>query len=97
MHLSLFGITEKFIRDRGPNFTDKSFKQMLKDLCIHQNFIARGVPRGNGQVEKYVKTVLNLLRTKIGNKAEWPLTITKIQTTLNTTIQKTTGLHRFIY
>ena len=91
MHLSLFGITETFICDRGTNFTDKSVKRMLKDSGIHQHLIARGVPRGNGQVERYVKTVLNLLRTEIDDKAEWPQIITKIQTTLNMTIQKTTG------
>lgn len=69
-YLGMFGITKKFICDRGTNFTDKSVKEMLRDLGIQQHLIAKSAPRGNGQVERYVGTVLNLLRTEIDIKAE---------------------------
>lgn len=91
IYLSMFGITKTFISDRGTNFTDNSVKKLLQDLGIKQHLIAKGTPRGNGQVERYVGTVLNLLRTDIENKSEWPNAISKLQTTLNTTVQKTTG------
>lgn len=90
-HLSMFGITKTLICDRGTNFTDKTVKGLLLELGIQQHLIAKSAPRGNGQVERYVGTVINLLRTEIENKSEWPNKIYKLQTALNTSVQKTTG------
>lgn len=93
LYLSMFSLTKTLISDRGTNFTDKSVKDVLKNLGINHHLIAKSAPRGNGQVERYVSTVLDLLRTEIDNtnKSEWPSLLSKLQTTLNTTIQKTTG------
>lgn len=91
LYLNMFGITKRLICDRGTNFTDKLVKTLLSELGIQQHLIAKSAPRGNGQVERYVGTVLNLLRTQISDKTEWPNVIQKLQTTLNTTVQKTTG------
>lgn len=77
--------------DRGTNFTDKTVKGLLLELGIQQHLVAKSAPRGNGQVERYVGTVINLLRTEIDNKSEWLNKIHKLQTVLNTSVQKTTG------
>ena len=68
----MFGITKRFISDRGTNFTDKSVKKLLSELGIQHHLIAKSAPIVNGQVERYVAAVLNLLRAEIGVKAEWP-------------------------
>ena len=47
--------------------------------------------RGNGQVERYVSTVLDLLRTEIIDKSEWTSAVVKVQKALDTSVQKTTG------
>lgn len=43
---------------------------MVSDLGIHQHLITKSIPRGNGQIERYVTIVLNMLRVKISNKPE---------------------------
>ncbi|XP_066251424.1 uncharacterized protein, partial [Euwallacea similis] len=91
LYLNMFGITRRLICDRGTNFTDSLVQKSLLELGIQQHFITKSAPRGNGQVERYVGTVTNLLRAEITNKTEWPNVIQKLQNTLNTTAQKTTG------
>lgn len=66
-------------------------KSLLSKLSIQHHLIAKGAPRGNGQVERYVSTVLDLLRSEITDKSEWTSAIFKVQTALNTSVQKTTG------
>jgi hypothetical protein len=63
-------------------------------MRIELHLIAKSAPRGNGQVERYVSTVLDLLRTEIESKpakSEWTSVISKLQFTLNNTVQKSTG------
>jgi hypothetical protein len=63
-------------------------------MRIELHLIAKSAPRGNGQVERYVSTVLDLLRTEIESKpakSEWTSVIPKLQFTLNNTVQKSTG------
>ncbi|KAF7272983.1 hypothetical protein GWI33_014270 [Rhynchophorus ferrugineus] len=64
---------------------------MMNTLNIKLHLIAKSAPRANGQVERYVSTVINLLRTELTEKAEWPNVSQKLQNALNTTVQKTTG------
>lgn len=53
--------------------------------------IATGTPRGNGQVERYVTTVINMLNATCNGSADWLSGLFKIQQSINTTIQKSTG------
>lgn len=64
IHLSLFGFTKVLITNRGTDFTDKAVKELLTKLEINHHLIAKSASRGNGKVESYVSTVLNLLRTE---------------------------------
>lgn len=47
--------------------------------------------RENGQVERYVSTVVNMLSTKCNNLSDWPNDLWKVQQSINTTVQKSTG------
>lgn len=94
-YLNIFGNTARFISDRGTNFTDRSVKELLSSLKINHHLIAKSAPRGNGQVERYVSTILNLLRTEIEIKAKWPNLASKLQHTLNSTVQGSTGFSPF--
>lgn len=87
----LFGAPNKLITDKGTNFTSKEFKNVCISFGIHHHFIAPGASRANGQVERYVDTVTNLLRTSMDTKIEWTSYISRVQLALNTTINKTTG------
>jgi transposase InsO family protein len=94
IYLNIFQTTKRFICDQGTNFTDQCVKDLLSEMRIELHLIAKSAPRGNGQVERYVSTVLDLLRTEIESKpakSEWTSVIPKLQFTLNNTVQKSTG------
>lgn len=89
-YLAIFGNTARLICDRGTNFTSQSVRELLSSLNIFHHLIAKSAPRANGQVERYVSTVLDLLRTEV-NSSDWSSSVYKLQLTLNTTVQKSTG------
>jgi hypothetical protein len=92
--VNIFQTTKRFICDQGTNFTNQCVRDLLSEMRIELHLIAKSVPRGNGQVERYVSTVLDLLRTEIESKpvkSEWTSVIPKLQFTLNNTVQKSTG------
>jgi hypothetical protein len=90
-HLLLFGTPARMISDRGTNFTDKKVGDLLNGLKIEHHLIATAAPRSNGQVERYVATVITLLAVEIQKVSEWTSVVSKVQLTLNSTVQKTTG------
>lgn len=53
--------------------------------------IATGTPRANGQVERYIATVINMLNSTCNGESDWPSGLWKVQQSVNTTIQKSTG------
>ncbi|XP_015435727.1 PREDICTED: uncharacterized protein LOC107191251 [Dufourea novaeangliae] len=89
--LTLFGTPRLIVFDRGTNFTFKQLQQFIVKHGSEDHFIATGAPRANGQAERYVATVTNLLTVEIKKGTEWPNKLAKLMLTLNTTVQKTTG------
>lgn len=87
----LFSAPSLIITDRGTNFTSKPMQNLFSEWRVKHHMIATGTPRGNGQVERYVKTISDMLSTTCSNEAEWPNNLWKVQLSLNTTIQKSTG------
>lgn len=90
-NLTLFGTPSMIITDKGTNFTSDHVRSLLRNMQINHHLIATGTPRSNGEVEKYVGTIINMLTTSVGDSSEWPSVLWKIQQSLNTTIQKSTG------
>lgn len=88
----LFGVPAKIISDKGTNFTSEHFQNLCTSYGIEHHTIAPGISRANGQVERYVDTVANLLRTNLELHMEWTSYVSRVQLALNTTINKTTGL-----
>jgi hypothetical protein len=70
----------------------------MRDFCINGNIIhhlaAVGLPRGNGQVERYHKTLLTSLATRGANTNDdqWDENIINIQLGLNGTVNATIGV-----
>ncbi|KAF9417907.1 hypothetical protein HW555_005052, partial [Spodoptera exigua] len=90
-NLTLFGTPNMIVTDRGTNFTSEPVRSFLRDMQINHHMIATGTPRSNGQAEKYVGTIINMLTTTVNDSSEWPSVLWKIQLSLNTTMQKSTG------
>ncbi|XP_046142832.1 uncharacterized protein LOC123988087 [Osmia bicornis bicornis] len=89
--LTLFGVPQLVIFDRGTNFTFKQLQQFIEKHGSIVHYVATGAPRANGQAERYVATVTNLLTVEIKKFKEWPNKLAKLMLSLNTTVQKTTG------
>ena len=89
--LTLFGTPRIVVCDRGTNFTYKPLGQFLTKHGVELHLIVTGAPRANGQAERYVSTVTNLLTVEVSKTSEWPNKLAKIQFSLNTTVQKSTG------
>lgn len=69
------------------------FRKFLREQDVQLHHIATGVPRGNGQVERLMRTVFNLLRATLTDEKEskWTSAIAAIEDNINATIHSVTG------
>lgn len=98
--ISLFGAPKLLVCDRGRMFEASSFTDWISELGCDIHYITPEMHHSNGQAERYVRTVLNLIRVESHNRnTSWSETLRKIQLVLNITRQKTTqasALHLLI-
>lgn len=90
--ISLFGTPKMIIMDAGSNFKNLSLPEYLDALKIDYHYTTPDIHRSNGQVERYMRTIMNLLRVETRIKSEWSSKVWKIQLVLNTTVQKSTNI-----
>jgi hypothetical protein len=74
------------------NFHNLSVCKFLGEWNIQYHFIIPDVHRANGQVERYMRTIMNLIRIETEVRKEWPSALWKFQLVLNTTVQKSIKL-----
>lgn len=89
--ITIFGTPSLVITDRGTNFSSNQIESLFRELHIEHHMVATGTPRGNGQVERYVTTVIDMLNTTCNGSSDWPNGLWKVQQSINTTVQKSTG------
>lgn len=87
-----FGNPKRIINDAGSCFTSIKFQQYCKNRNIRNHTVATGVPRSNGQVERFNRTILEALKAMGADTDEdrWDQCIKHLQQGLNSTINKTT-------
>lgn len=89
--ISLFGTPKLVVSDRGRMFESANFTSWMQLLGVEVHRITPEMHHANGQVERYVRTVLNMLRIAVNHrKSEWADEIWQLQLILNLTKQKTT-------
>lgn len=89
--VSLFGAPKLFVTDKGRMFESTRFVDFVKEMGSDIHYITPEMHHANGQVERYARTVLNMIRIEANHKgAAWSDTLWKLQLTLNVTKQKTT-------
>lgn len=89
--VSLFGTPKLIVADRGRMYESSTFVNWVADLGSQIYFITPAMHQSNGQVERYVRSVLNMIRIEHNFKQEkWSETLWKLQLTINLTKQKTT-------
>jgi putative transposase len=60
-HWHLCGIPSVFYVDHGSDFTSQHLEQVAADLSIELIFSEKGVPRGRGKIERFFRSVNELL------------------------------------
>lgn len=68
--IKTFGAPYRIISDQGTSFTSADFKQFCQENGINHHLNAVAMPRGNGQVERYNKILLDSLATMGAEKNE---------------------------
>lgn len=70
-------------------YESKSFVNWVKELGCDIHFITPEMHQSNGQVERYCRTVMNMIRVESNFRQEsWSKILWKLQLTLNITVQK---------
>ncbi|XP_049885762.1 uncharacterized protein LOC126380418 [Pectinophora gossypiella] len=89
--ISLFGTPRLIVCDRGRMLECAAFKSWMQVLGVELHYITPEMHQANGQVERYVRTVLNMLRIEVTyKKRQWADELWQLQLILNLTMQKTT-------
>lgn len=89
--ISLFGVPKLMITDKGRMFEANEFVTWINELGCNLHYITPEMHHANGQAERYMRTVLNMLRIQVNHKnLQWSGTLWKLQLVLNITRQKTT-------
>lgn len=70
------------------NLKKNSLAKYLDSLVY---YTTPDVCRSSGQVERYMRTVINLIRVEMTVKSEWSSNLWKIQLVLNNTLPKAIG------
>lgn len=89
--ISLFGVPKLIVTDKGRMFESSTFIKFLSEMGSTLHNITPEMHHSNGQVERYARTVLNMIRIEVNYRAaSWSESLWKLQLTLNITKQKTT-------
>lgn len=90
--ICLFGAPKRIIADQGRCYISAEFKQFCSDHNIELHLVATGSARANGQVERVMRTLKNLL-TIIENDVNkvWRDELGEVQLALNSTRSRVTG------
>lgn len=89
--ISLFGVPRLMVTDKGRMFESREFVTWVNDMGCDLHYITPEMHQANGQVERYVRTVLNMIRIETNHKgSSWSEVLWKLQLVLNITKQKST-------
>ncbi|XP_013133947.1 PREDICTED: uncharacterized protein LOC106099826 [Papilio polytes] len=89
--VSLFGAPIRVIADQGRCFASNDFKEFCAAHNINLHLIATGSSRANGQVERVMSTLKNILTTvELDNNKSWQTALPEVQLALNCTTNRTT-------
>lgn len=89
--ISLFGTPVRIIADQGRCFANKDFKDFCASHDIQLHLIATASCRANGQVERIMSTLKNLLTVvETSPSRSWQDALDDVQLSINSTIHRVT-------
>ena len=91
-----FSPPEQIHSDQGRQFESELIKEICKLLQIKKSHTTPYRPQGNGMVEHFNRTLLDMLATAVGdNPADWENYIHKLCFAYNTSVHSSTGYSPF--
>ncbi|KAJ8414969.1 hypothetical protein AAFF_G00024920 [Aldrovandia affinis] len=92
MVLHRFGVPPEYISDQGRNFESQLIQQLCSFYGVQKTHTTPYHPQGNGQCERFNRTLHSLLQTlPPAKKLDWPNYLPHVTFSYNTTIHQTTG------
>lgn len=91
-----FGFPQRFHHDQGAEFENQLLAQLKKNCGVAGSRTTPYHPQGNGQVERFNQTLLQMLKTLTEKqKANWKESLNKLIFAYNTTRCEVTGFSPF--
>lgn len=88
--VALFGAPTRLIADQGRCFASQDFRDFCDSVNIKLHLIATGSSRANGQVERVMSTLKNMLTATETSNKSWQDALPDVQLALNCTLNRVT-------
>lgn len=92
----IYGFPKRIHSDQGANFESRLIKELLEMAGVQKSHTTPYHPMGNGVVERYNRTLGNMIRAlPLHSKARWPQMLQMLTFCYNCTEHETTGFAPF--
>lgn len=89
--IARYGVPETVHTDQGPNFVSARFSAFVHDFGMRHTRSSALHAQGNGQVERFNRTLKGLLRKHVSEENEWDAHLPQVVMAYNSSVQESTG------